>query len=235
LSVCFRKADESLLGVRLVNVGKFHVGSEASMLLCHELLYAEAHVKRSNALFSSPTAVHGGAPPPPPKARRGSSFPLQIYGTRMFKQQFLSNSSSSAATGTGTGPSNVRHRRMCSLVGTMDGALGCLVPVEERMYRRLSLLQQIIAMLLPSAFALNPRDFRVPRGTKDAVHRQQQQQQQHHQQHQQQESVVLDGCLLYRYLTLEHSVQEELAQVIGSSAQILRENLHELDIVMRFF
>jgi hypothetical protein len=224
LSLFTYRKIESLSGARLLNIGDFHLGSEVSMFLSHEMLYAEPHVKRASPLFQVPAGRPiPPPPPPPPKARKGSSFPLQIYGTRLLKQQFVSKSSLVAGE---TGSSTIRNRRLCTIVGTMDGSLGCLTPVEEKMYKRLTLLQQIMTMLLPSTFALNPRDFRIATGFRikypflqaTASRR-----------------IVLDGCLLFQYLELDNAIQEELAHIIGSSAQVLRENLYELDILTRFF
>ncbi len=208
----------------MLNIGDFHLGSEVGMLFGHEMLYAEPHVKRANSGFKVPTGVAmPPPPPPPPKARKGSSFPLQIYGTRLYKQQHISNASLIPG---GTGASTIRNRRMCTLIGTMDGALGCLIPIEEKMYKRLGLLQQIMTMLMPSKFALNPRDFRMAKGFR-VKHP--------YLQATSTRRIILDGCLLFQYVELDHAIQEELAHIIGSSAQILRENLFELDLLTRFF
>jgi hypothetical protein len=51
--------------------------------------------------------------------------------------------------------------KSCVLIGTMDGGLGMMLPVEERTYRRLALLQQIMSMGVPTPCALNPRYVRT--------------------------------------------------------------------------
>lgn len=50
--------------------------------------------------------------------------------------------------------------KTCSLIGTIYGELGVVVPVDERMYRRLMLLQQIMSSVMETTCALNPREYR---------------------------------------------------------------------------
>lgn len=50
--------------------------------------------------------------------------------------------------------------KTCVLVGTVYGEFGCVAPVEERMHRRLMLLQQIMASVMETCCALNPREYR---------------------------------------------------------------------------
>ena len=207
---------ESLSGVRLLPLGDIHIGSEVSMMLSYEMLYAEQMIKKVSPLLSLPGIA---PPPPPPRTRKGSNFPLHVFGTRLFKQQMLS--------GVGmNGTDTVKNKRSCTLIGTMDGAIGSLVPLDEKMYKRLSLLQQIMSMLLPAALALNPRDFRVPNGWRTkypflqaTIGR----------------KTILDGCLLFHFLELDHAIQEELAHTLGVTAYVLRENLHEIEYLTRFF
>jgi hypothetical protein len=214
--LCLCRKLESLNGTRLLPLGDIHVGSEVSMLLSYEMLYAEPLIKKHNPHL----AINGVAPPPPPpRTRKGSNFPLHIYGARLFKQQMI--------TGVGMNASDtVRNKRSCTMVGTMDGALGCLVPLDEKMYKRLALLQQIMSMLLPSTLALNPRDYRIPVGWKSKYP---------FLQATTGRKIVLDGCVLFQFLDLDHAIQEELAHTLGVTAFFLRENLHEIDYLSRFF
>lgn len=186
------------------------------MLLSYEMLYAEPLVKKISPHLSIPGMA---PPPPPPRTRKGSNFPLQIYGTRLFKQQMV--------TGVGMNASDtVRNKRNCTMVGTMDGALGCLIPLDEKMYKRLSMLQQIMSMLLPSAIALNPRDYRIPVGWRSKYP---------FLQATTGRKIVLDGCILFQFLDLDNAIQEELAHTLGVTAFLLRENLNEIEYLTRFF
>ena len=51
-------------------------------------------------------------------------------------------------------------RRTGSVIGSYDGGVGMLLPIDEKVYRRLALLQQIMGTVIPARFGLNSRDFR---------------------------------------------------------------------------
>lgn len=51
-------------------------------------------------------------------------------------------------------------RRFLSLLATLDGAIGCLLPVPEKMFRRLHMLQIKMVQGLPHTAGLNPKAFR---------------------------------------------------------------------------
>lgn len=162
--------------------------------------------------------------------KKVSNFPLQQFGFRMLKT------------------TQANQRKTCTILSTFDGGLGCLIPVEEKMFKRLLLLEQIMNMLLPTTLALNPRDYRLLYGNNAGVG--------HHRfaapglrtavnsstqtsnpktLHYQMRKTILDGCSLFRYVQLEYAVQEEIAQMIGTHAILLRENLREIEYVSRFF
>ena len=95
-----------------------------------------------------------------------------------------------------------------------------LIPVDERMYRRLALLQQIMSMGVPTPCALNPREYRLIKTTRFVT---------------QKKKGVLDGSLLWKYVGLESSLQDELAAAMGVTADTILENLLELDLLGTFF
>jgi len=47
--------------------------------------------------------------------------------------------------------------------GTLDGALGILMPTDEQTYVKLSALQRALTVVVPSPIGLNPRTFRAPK------------------------------------------------------------------------
>jgi cleavage and polyadenylation specificity factor subunit 1 len=110
--------------------------------------------------------------------------------------------------------------KTCLLIGSTDGALGVFLPVEERAYRRLALLQQILSAALETSLALNPRDAHIYRSRKvrPAAKR-----------------GVLDGSVLWRFVGLEAIEQDEFAAAMGTTADLVLENLHELDVLTSFF
>lgn len=275
---CVDRKHESLGGSRLLCLSDFNVGSPVTWMASHDTLYPEQ--KRlgaggsviSNALNTSASTggnSGGGAAlmsiahpasriPPGMSATSGfraftsgsavsstgfhkkvSNFPLQQFGTRMSKTTIPA------------------ERKTCTLMGGMDGSVGCLIPIEEKMFKRLLLLEQIMNMLLPTTLALNPRDYRLlyPSNIGLSHHRfacpglktvvsaangsggnnNGNSNNNNQNLHYQIRKTVLDGCSLFRYLELEYAIQEEIAQMIGSHAILVRENLREIEQVMRFF
>jgi hypothetical protein len=185
---------ESIHGSRLLCLADFHLGSDACALAPHDLLSTDPYKK------AMPNPLDNRPPPPPPRSRKGSNFPLQRYGTRFNKA---------------TVPAKVTM-----LLGTMDGGVGLLQPLEERMYRRLALLQQIMAMTVHTAFSLNQREYRLFKTARMRVVR---------------KAGVLDNCMLQLFRKLPPSLQEQLAATVGATAYLIKENLHEIDYLGRFF
>lgn len=48
---------------------------------------------------------------------------------------------------------------------TLDGGIGLLLPMQEKTYRRLLMLQNALTTMLPHHAGLNPRAFRCVRGS----------------------------------------------------------------------
>lgn len=162
--------------------------------------------------------------------KKVSNFPLQQFGVRMLKT---------------TVPV---ERKTCTVISTIDGGLAMLVPIEEKMFKRLLLLEQIMNMLLPTTLALNPRDYRLlypsnigldhhrfaSPGLKTVIANGDSSLANTSTLHYHLRKTILDGCSLFRYFELDYAVQEEIAQMIGSHAILLRENLREIEHVVRF-
>lgn len=94
--------------------------------------------------------------------------------------------------------------------------------LEERMYKRLIMLQQIMVMTVPTPFALNPRDYRQ---YNDA----------HLHVRVARKGAFIDGSVLYLFLSLPPKMQDQLAATVGATSYLIKENLHELDYLNRFF
>lgn len=95
-----------------------------------------------------------------------------------------------------------------------------LIPLEEKMFRRLLLLQQIMTMTIPMPLCLNPKDFRLFKTPQFRLFKR---------------KGVLDGCLLWHYTTLDPVIQEELAAAVGVTAYLIKENLHEIEYLSNYF
>ena len=110
--------------------------------------------------------------------------------------------------------------KSCLIIGTADGGVGILIPIDERIYRRLALLQQIMYTTQPMICSLNPIEYRAIKTSKQRMER---------------KRGLLDGNLLWTFINLEESLQEELANTMGTTSDSIIENLEELDTLSLFF
>lgn len=179
-------------GSRLLTLADFHLGSDASVLLSHTVL-------------AQPLSAGPRPPPPPPSGNRRLSRgandlqPTAPFGSLLDKSA---------------------GHKTCTVVGTVDGGLGVLLPVDEKTYRSLSLLQQIMAMGVPTTCCLNQRDYRTIKTISVRLEK---------------KRGVLDGTLLWRFASLPTSLQNDLAAVIGTSADAVLDSLSKLDAAISFF
>jgi cleavage and polyadenylation specificity factor subunit 1 len=106
------------------------------------------------------------------------------------------------------------------MLGTNDGELGILVGVDDRSHRRLLLLQQIMGSVVESTCGLSHRDYRFIKTSKYRLDR---------------KRNVLDGTLLWRFMDLDIKTQDELSGAMGTTADVILENLVEIDNSWGFF
>lgn len=110
--------------------------------------------------------------------------------------------------------------KSCTIVGTVDGSVGVLVPLDEKMYRRLLLLQQLMCMGVRTHCSLSPRDYRQVKTARVRLETRR---------------GVLDGTLLWKYASLSTVMQDELALAMGTSSDVILENLSRIDFLCCFF
>ena len=110
--------------------------------------------------------------------------------------------------------------KYCTAIGTVSGEFGFLIPLDDRVYRRLILLQQIMGNVARTACALNPREFRMLRVADNTVERR---------------GGILDGTLLWMYFELPIETQDELSSAMGTTSDVLIESLLEIDNAWNFF
>jgi cleavage and polyadenylation specificity factor subunit 1 len=102
--------------------------------------------------------------------------------------------------------------------GTTDGGIASVVPVSEPVYWRLMALQSVMANALESNCALNQRAWRLYRRTPRRGGCRSNDR----------KKGLLDGDLLFQYADLPVADQEDLAASIGSTVDLILDNL--LDI-----
>ncbi|XP_054461707.1 cleavage and polyadenylation specificity factor subunit 1 [Anoplopoma fimbria] len=104
---------------------------------------------------------------------------------------------------------------------TLDGGVGLLLPMQEKTYRRLLMLQNALNTMLPHHAGLNPKAFRMMHSDRRCL----------------QNAVrnILDGELLNKYLYLSTMERSELAKKIGTTQDIILDDLLEIDRVTAHF
>ena len=103
--------------------------------------------------------------------------------------------------------------------GTTDSQIVSCVPLSEPVYWRLTALQSVLANALESDCAMSPRAWRLfRRSTSRGGCR-----------HNDRKKGVVDGDLIIRYADLPLTDQEDLASAIGSTVDLILDNLLEIE------
>eukprot|EP00058_Branchiostoma_floridae_P027042 XP_002612533.1 hypothetical protein BRAFLDRAFT_120973 [Branchiostoma floridae] len=112
-------------------------------------------------------------------------------------------------------------KRHVTMFATLDGGLGALLPMAEKTYRRLLMLQNTLMTHMPFPAGLNPKAFRMlkhnHRSLINACRN------------------ILDGELLWKFLHLSVVERSELARKIGTSPETITEDLMDIDRLSAHF
>uniref|UniRef100_A0A914VZR8 Cleavage/polyadenylation specificity factor A subunit C-terminal domain-containing protein n=1 Tax=Plectus sambesii TaxID=2011161 RepID=A0A914VZR8_9BILA len=111
------------------------------------------------------------------------------------------------------------------MFGTLDGALGTLVPLSEKVYRRLHMLQSCLGTHSPHVGGLNPRGARIsrlPRNSSLGLT-------------QQSSRNIVDGDVVWEFVYLSAPEKLEIAKRLGTTKQQLMDDLIELERVSTHF
>ena len=117
-----------------------------------------------------------------------------------------------------TGPIEKRH---VTYFATLDGSIGYLLPLPEKIYRRLLMVQNALVAFIAHGAGLNPRAYRQLQIKWKSLNNPQ--------------HNILDGDLVWKFLYLNLSERMELAKRIGTTADQVVEDLMEIDRVTAHF
>ena len=104
---------------------------------------------------------------------------------------------------------------------TLDGGIGYLLPIPEKVYRRLLMLQAKLSTGLPHCAGLNPKSFRVFQSRHQYLYNPQRN--------------ILDGGVLACYTQLGLKQKTDFAKQIGTSPAQILDDLKELDKITTHF
>lgn len=111
--------------------------------------------------------------------------------------------------------------RMAALCGRLDGGMGLLGPVGERTYRRLESLHNAMVNALPHHGGLNPVTFRLCRWEGKQLRAR--------------KKNILDGQLLWQFLSLPYDLQRQLSRSMGTTPEVITDTLLEFDLAAWYF
>ncbi|UJR31418.1 hypothetical protein I4U23_018911 [Adineta vaga] len=106
------------------------------------------------------------------------------------------------------------ENKQALLMPTLDGAIGCLIPLNEKIFRRLAMLQNSLTTMFPQYGGLNPKSFRTCKSRRKQLDNPQ--------------KNTLDGDLLWRYFDLSFIERNELLSRLGMQSDQFHEDLTDI-------
>ncbi|XP_063696234.1 cleavage and polyadenylation specificity factor subunit 1 [Culicoides brevitarsis] len=108
-----------------------------------------------------------------------------------------------------------------TIFSTLDGGLGYLVPLPEKTYRRLFMLQNVLVTHIPHLGGLNPKAYRTIRTMKKGLNNP--------------ARCIVDGELVWHFNNLPAHEKHEVAKKIGTKVDEILGDLLELNSVTSLF
>jgi len=108
-----------------------------------------------------------------------------------------------------------KESRHTTYLATLDGGISLVLPMMEKTYRRLLMLQNKLVESVQHVAGLNPKAFRATRLSRRPLtnaHRN-----------------ILDGKLIGKYLGLNFSERLELARKIGTTSSQILDDLMDIE------
>ncbi|XP_029637941.1 cleavage and polyadenylation specificity factor subunit 1 [Octopus sinensis] len=116
---------------------------------------------------------------------------------------------------------SVAEKRHITFFATLDGSIGFVMPISEKVYRRLLMLQNAMATLIPHIAGLNPKAYRAAKATIPELFNP--------------SRNILDGELLWKYTNLSVIEKSEVARRIGITVDQIIDDLMEIDHLSSHF
>uniref|UniRef100_T1HLS2 Cleavage and polyadenylation specificity factor subunit 1 n=1 Tax=Rhodnius prolixus TaxID=13249 RepID=T1HLS2_RHOPR len=112
-------------------------------------------------------------------------------------------------------------KRQVTVYATLDGAMGYLLPLPEKTYRRLLMCQNLLVTYIPHIAGLNPKAFRMYKSAQKLLGNT--------------ARGVVDGELVWQYLMLSYSERFEIAKKIGTKVEELIEDMFHIEMLTANF
>jgi hypothetical protein len=196
-------------GTRLLLNSDFHLGADANLLL-----------RQSSAFSIQQQASHNGASSTNTRGSQEAVLQAAAAGHRVGYHDKVLLRQAALHTAPFASRLPKQSKRDIVVVGTLEGSVGFLSSLDERTYRRLALLQQIMITSVYTTCALNPREFRLFRSCAFR---------------QEKKRGILDGSLLYQFVHMDSVMQDTIATAMGISADLILDSLRAIDSAAQVF
>lgn len=104
---------------------------------------------------------------------------------------------------------------------TLDGGFGFVLPLPEKTYRRLFMLQNVLLTHSAHLAGLNPKSFRTIKQWRKGLTNP--------------ARGILDGELIWQYMQLNAAEKLEIAKKIGTKVEEIYQDMYEVDTVSKVF
>ncbi|RWS28719.1 Cleavage and polyadenylation specificity factor subunit 1-like protein [Leptotrombidium deliense] len=111
--------------------------------------------------------------------------------------------------------------RQATMFACLDGSVGYILPVSEKIYRRLLMLQNVMTTQVQHTAGLNPKALRLCKISKKSLLNPC--------------KNVLDGDLLFKFITMSMNEKGEIAKKIGTSSDQIMDDLHDIERITSHF
>lgn len=110
--------------------------------------------------------------------------------------------------------SSLADKRQVTYCSTLDGSLGYVIPISEKTFRRLFILQNTICAMKPHNAGLNPKAYRMLKGQRKELGNPQ--------------KNILDGDLLFEFFNMSFVERNDIAKKIKTNTEQLLDDLTEI-------
>ena len=110
--------------------------------------------------------------------------------------------------------SSLADKRQVTYCTNLDGGIGYLIPISEKTFRRLFILQNAIFVMKPHYAGLNPKAYRMWRSRKKELVNPQ--------------KNILDGDLLFEFFNMSYHDRGDIAKKIKTNSEQILDDLTEI-------
>lgn len=113
------------------------------------------------------------------------------------------------------------EKRHINMFVSMDGGIGSLLPVPEKTYRRLLMLQNVLVTSIQHVAGLNPKAFRTYKSARKLLSNP--------------ARGIIDGELVWKFFSLPSNEKAEVAKKIGTKVEEIMDDIQDIERLTAHF